>query len=75
MTDEERYKLFPVILSEYKPIWKKRYSKEKGVIEQAINLHNIIRISHIGSTGRARTDSQATIDILVEIKEDTITPG
>jgi GrpB-like predicted nucleotidyltransferase (UPF0157 family) len=71
MTDEERYKLFPVILSEYKPAWKRKYIKEKGVIEQAIGLHNITRINHIGSTAVPGLIAKPTIDILVEIKGDT----
>jgi GrpB-like predicted nucleotidyltransferase (UPF0157 family) len=71
MTDEERYKLFPVILSEYKPAWKRKYIKEKNVIEQAIGLHNIARINHIGSTAVPGLIAKPTIDILVEIKDDT----
>lgn len=73
MTDEERSQLFPVILSEYNPVWKKNYLKESAVVEQAVGSHNIIRISHIGSTAVPGLIAKPTIDILVEIKDGTDT--
>ena len=73
MTDEERWKLFPIILSEHKPVWKKSYLKEKYIVEQAIGLENIVRISHIGSTAIPDLIAKPTIDILVEIKDSTDT--
>ena len=73
MTDEERSQLFPVILSEYKPIWKKNYLKEKAIVEQAIGSHNIVRINHIGSTAVPGLIAKPTVDILVEIKDGTDT--
>ena len=73
MTDEERSRLFPIILSEYKPVWKRNYLKEKAVVEQAIGSRDIVRISHIGSTAVPRLIAKPTIDILVEIKDDTDT--
>ena len=73
MTDEERSRLFPVILSEYKPVWKKNYFKEKTLVEQVIGSHNIVRINHIGSTAVLGLIGKPTIDILVEIKDDTDT--
>jgi GrpB-like predicted nucleotidyltransferase (UPF0157 family) len=73
MTNEERGKLFPIILSDYKPVWKRNFLKEKGVVEHAIGLHDIIRISHIGSTAVPELISKPTIDILVEIVDDADT--
>lgn len=73
MTDGERSQLFPIILSEYKPIWKNNYLKEKVVVEKAIGSHNIARINHIGSTAVTGLISKPTIDILVEIKDSTDT--
>ncbi len=73
MTDEERAELFPIILSEYKPAWAKNYLKEKGVVEKSIGQHNIIRMNHYGSTAIPNLIAKPTIDILLEIKDDTDT--
>lgn len=75
MTDEERSQLFPVILSEYKSEWKENYLKEEVVVARAIGSRNIIRLSHIGSTAVPGLLAKPTIDILVEIKDDTDTAG
>lgn len=69
MTDEERWQLFPIILSEHKSVWKKNYLKEKTVIVKAVGAPNIVRISHIGSTAVPGLIAKPTIDILVEIKD------
>ncbi|OGO30054.1 MAG: hypothetical protein A2Z29_06480 [Chloroflexi bacterium RBG_16_56_11] len=73
MTDEERSQLFPIILSEYKPAWKKNYLKERAMVEQAVGWRNIVRINHIGSTAVPGLIAKPTVDILVEIKDDTNT--
>lgn len=73
MTDKERWQMFPIILSEHKPEWKKKYLKEKAVIEQSIGIQNIVRMSHIGSTAVPGLIAKPTIDILVEIKDKTDT--
>ena len=73
MTDEERSQLFPVILSEYKPAWKKNYLKERVVVVRAVGSHSIVRINHIGSTAVPGLIAKPTIDILVEIKDGTDT--
>ena len=73
MTDEERAQLFPVILGEYNPKWEKNYLKEMGVLERAMGSDNILRISHIGSTAVPGLIAKPTVDILVEIKDDTDT--
>ncbi len=73
MTNEERWQLFPIILSEYKPIWKTNYLKEMAVVKEAMGSYNIIRISHIGSTAVPGLIAKPTVDILVEIKDNTDT--
>jgi GrpB-like predicted nucleotidyltransferase (UPF0157 family) len=73
MTDEELWQLFPIVLSEYQPIWKDRYYEEKKVIFEAIGTHNIVRIHHIGSTAVPGLLAKPTIDILVEIEDATDT--
>jgi len=75
MTDEERSRLFPVILSEYRPEWKKSYLRERAVVARAIGSPNIVRMSHIGSTAVPGLIAKPTIDILVEIKDATDTAG
>lgn len=71
MTNEELWQLFPIILCEHSPLWKERYITEKTVIEQAVGIHNIARINHIGSTAVANLTAKPTVDILLEIKEET----
>lgn len=73
MTDEERARLFPVILSEYKPEWQERYLQEKAAVARAVGSPNIVRISHIGSTAVPGLLAKPTINILVEIKNDADT--
>lgn len=71
MTNEELWKLFPIILSEHNPIWKENYLTEKIVIEQAVGMQNIVRMNHYGSTSVPNLIAKPTIDILLEIKDDT----
>ena len=71
MTNEELWRLFPIILSQHNPAWKHRYLTEKAAIETKIGAANIIRISHIGSTAVPNLLAKPTIDILLEIKETT----
>jgi GrpB-like predicted nucleotidyltransferase (UPF0157 family) len=73
MTDEERSQLFPIILSEHRAVWKRNYLKERNVVVQTIGAHNIVRISHIGSTAVPGLIAKPTIDILIEIKNNTDT--
>lgn len=71
MTNEELWRLFPIILSQHSPAWKDRYLTEKAALETEIGAANIIRISHIGSTAVPNLLAKPTIDILLEIKETT----
>ncbi|MGF7056947.1 GrpB family protein [Brassicibacter mesophilus] len=71
MTNEELWELFPIVLSEHKAIWKENYLKEKVILEGVIGQENIVRINHYGSTSVPNLIAKPTIDILIEIREDT----
>ncbi len=71
LTDEERSQFFPIILSEHQLRWQKNFRKEKTLLERAVGIANIVRINHIGSTAVPDLIAKPTIDILVEIKNDT----
>ena len=71
MTNEELWALFPVILTEYKPYWQENFRQEKSILAQAVGFENIAGINHIGSTAIPGLIAKPTIDILVEIKNDT----
>jgi GrpB-like predicted nucleotidyltransferase (UPF0157 family) len=71
MTNEELWKLFPIILSEHKPEWKENYLAEKKVLEKSIGVQHIARMNHFGSTAVPGMVAKPTIDVLVEVKDDT----
>lgn len=73
MTNEELWKIFPIIIEKHNPIWKENYSTEKSLIEKAIGVSNIVRINHYGSTYVPNLLAKPTIDILLEITDDTDT--
>ena len=70
ITNEMRAQLFPIILEPHNPNWGKCYLKEKEFLQSIFDGH-IIRISHIGSTAVTALLAKPTIDILLEISEDT----
>jgi len=69
MTNEQLWRLFPIILTEHKKCWKNRYRREERKITRIIGGENIDRISHIGSTAVKGLYAKPTIDILLEIKK------
>lgn len=69
MTKEELWQLFPIILSEHQSRWKDDFEVERKNIES--NVDSIIKINHIGSTAIPALLAKPTIDILVEIDENT----
>ncbi len=73
MSFEELGKLFPIIICKYDPSWKSLYLSEKLNIENAIGSSNIVRINHYGSTSVPNLYAKPTIDILLEIKDETDT--
>lgn len=71
MTGEERAKLFPIILSEYNPAWPQWYAKEKARLIRLIGAGNTVRVTHIGSTAVPGLIAKPTVDILLEIAENS----
>lgn len=71
MNLHELGKLFPIIITEHNPEWKKLYEKERTVIENAVGKSSIVRISHFGSTAVPGLAAKPTIDILLEIVGET----
>ncbi len=70
MTNEELWRLFPIMLREHDPSWPGKYSSEKQNIVRIMGNKNIARISHVGSTSVPGLFAKPTIDILVEITDD-----
>jgi GrpB-like predicted nucleotidyltransferase (UPF0157 family) len=73
MTNEELGKLFPIIMAEPDACWVRRYSEEESAIKSALGERNIIRVEHIGSTSVPNLKAKPTIDILLEVPEETDT--
>ncbi len=71
LTTSELGKLFPVIIVDYNPDWERLYLNEKQNIRDAVGVNNIMRIEHIGSTAVPGLCAKPTIDILLEIADDT----
>lgn len=67
---EELWQLFPIILRGHNAEYKKQYYDEKERIIKAVNIRNIKRISHIGSTYVERLIAKPTVDILLEINDN-----
>lgn len=63
-------KLYPIILAEYNPAYAERYLAEREFLLEVFG-DAVLRISHIGSTAVPNLIAKPTIDILLEIKEDT----
>ena len=67
---EKLAKVFPIILSDYDPKWQNLFEEEKKLLLSS--LHNQINnVVHIGSTAIPGMKAKPTIDILLEIKDDT----
>ena len=73
MTNEELWQLFPIRLEDHNPAWKQWYEQEEQQLVCLIGEQNIERISHIGSTAVEGLIAKPTIDILVEISQDSDT--
>lgn len=71
LTNEELWKLFPIIITEHKDYWKENYACEAKRLIDTIGKICIARINHIGSTAIPDLPAKPTIDILLEIKEET----
>lgn len=70
MSNEELWKLFPIILKEHNSEWADWYNSEEKLLYEIIGKGNIIRINHIGSTSVNGLLAKPTVDILLEIADD-----
>lgn len=72
LSNEELWALFPIILTEHQDNWEELYRQEEELLRNNIG-DDILRIRHIGSTAVKGLIAKPTIDILLEIKEETNT--
>jgi len=72
MTNEELWALFPIVLTEYNPPdWPLWYVEERERLVNALGDDVIFRIHHNGSTSVPGLTAKPTVDILLEIRENT----
>lgn len=71
LTLEELWILFPIILKDYNPAYPQWYQDQKDQLTNTLATGAIKRLSHIGSTAVKGLLSKPTIDILLEIDDDT----
>lgn len=67
MSLEELWGLFPIVLKDHNPAYKKWYIDEKEQIENVLGQNVIKRINHIGSSSVKGLIAKPIIDILLEI--------
>lgn len=70
LTNEQLWRLFPIVLAPHDPAWAERYREERARILRAIGPSAVFRITHIGSTAVPGLVAKPTIDILLEIARD-----
>lgn len=73
MTPKELGHLFPICIDEPSEKWPALYAGESASIIKALNAAIIIRIDHIGSTAVPGLKAKPSIDILLQISENTDT--
>lgn len=71
MTLEELWRLFPIVLKEYTKEYQLWYQEEEEQIRHTVAAEKICRINHIGSTFVEGLLSKPTVDILLEVKQNT----
>ena len=71
MTLEELWELFPIILKEHNTNYKNWYETEKQKLLSCIDRKNIMRINHIGSSAVEGLIAKPTVDILLEIDNES----
>lgn len=69
MSLEELWALFPIILKEHNPQYKKWYEEEKIKLLNYIKSESVMRINHIGSSAVKGLIAKPTVDILLEVAE------
>lgn len=70
MSLEELWILFPIRLTEHNSNWEKQYTEIAAYLEKKLSSHNVVRISHIGSTSVNCIWAKPIVDILVEVAPD-----
>ena len=71
MTLKELWELFPIILKEHNTDYTNWYEIEKQRLLDCIDKKDIIRINHIGSSAIEGLISKPTVDILLEIDNES----
>ncbi|MFL0194089.1 GrpB family protein [Clostridium sp. WILCCON 0269] len=71
MTLEELWRLFPIVLKKHNAVYTDWYEIEKQQILSCIDTKNIMRINHIGSTSIKGLIAKPTVDILLEIGNES----
>lgn len=71
MTLEELWELFPIILKEHNTDYKDWYETERQKLLSCIDRKNIMRINHIGSSAVEGLIAKPTVDILLEIDNES----
>ena len=71
MTLEELWRLFPIVLKEHNVSYKNWYEIEKHNLLSCIDRNDIMRINHIGSSAVEGLIAKPTVDILLEIDNES----
>ena len=67
LTLEELWQLFPIFLREHQDEWKDWYAEERLRLLSFLPEHQIVRLSHIGSTSLETIWAKPIVDIMMEI--------
>ena len=67
MSLEELWQLFPIFLREHQDEWKEWYEEERLRLLSFLPEHQIVRLSHIGSTSVETIWAKPIVDIMLEI--------
>ena len=71
MSLEELWQLFPIFLREHQLEWKDWYEEERLRLLSFLPEHQIICLSHIGSTSVETIWAKPIVDIMLEIPKET----
>jgi len=66
MSQEELWRLFPIVLADHDPAWFVWYDEEKANLLSLLG-NDIERINHIGSTSVSGLLAKPTVDILLQV--------
>ncbi len=66
MTLEELWELFPIILTEHNPLWRRWAAEEITLVKQILCIYHA-KFSHIGSTAIPGIKAKPIVDILIEV--------